>query len=345
VTTTVPPRLGALIVPEPSGGRPFELRRLASLAARAEDAGLARVAVEDHLIHHTPTFDPVACLGALAHATRAVRLATSMLLLPLRHPLQVAQSFSTLDHLSGGRIELGVGVGGEWPSDYEALGLDVHQRGQRANESLEVICRLWAGGPVSFSGRHFRLDAVELSARPLQRPRPPIVVGGRAEAALERAARFGDRWDGIFLDTAQFTRRRQRLAELADEHQRPGVGSGLVAWVSIQEPARARGELERTVSGFYGLAWERLERFCFAGSADEVAARLAEYVDLGATDLTLIPAGDPDAQLAGLADVADALGALTTLSTARATSSESTGHAEREPAAGAVWTDQEGPRR
>jgi len=68
-------------------------------------------------------------------------------------------------------------------------------------------------------------------------------------------------------------------------------------------------------------------------------------VDLGATDLTLIPAGDPDAQLAGLADVADALGALTTLSTARATSSESTGHAEREPAAGAVWTDQEGPRR
>lgn len=309
------PSIGVLLVPEPPGGRPFELRGLVDRAARAEDLGLARVAVEDHLLHRTPTFDPIACLGALATGTRSVRLASSMLLLPLRHPLQVAQAFATLDHLSGGRIELGVGIGGEWPADFDALGLDVHRRGARANEALAVISALWSGGTVSFSGRHFHLEAVELLTRPVQRPRCPIVVGGRADAALRRAARFAERWDGIFLDRGQFERRRARLEELAVEEGRPGVGAGLVAWVSVGEPGTAAAaDLRRAVGGFYGLPFERLERFCFAGPPEAIARRLSEYVALGATDLTLIPAGNPDTQLEGVAAVADALGALTTLS-------------------------------
>ncbi|MGH9066903.1 MAG: LLM class flavin-dependent oxidoreductase [Acidimicrobiales bacterium] len=300
------PRLGVLFAPDPVSG--LDLSNLARRAARAEALGLHRAAVSDHLVYHVPTFDPVVCLAAMATATSTIRLASGVLILPLRHPVQVAQSFASLDVLSSGRIDLGVGVGGEWPGEYAALGLDPHVRGQRADEALAVIRALWDGEEVSFAGRHFRLDGVRLGLRPAQPGHPPIVVGGRSEAALRRAARFGDRWDGIFFDPVGYSRRVRRLAELAGEAGRE-VGTGLVVWGCIGPRAEARARMAATLERFYQLPFERFARSALWGDLDDWSDRLGELAEAGAFDVTVIPVGDLDEQL-------EALGALAALGTA-----------------------------
>lgn len=299
--------VGALLVPELPGDWAFGVGELVQLAVRAEDLGLARVGVSDHLLHRVAPHDPVAVLGAVAAATGRVRLESAVLQLPLRHPVQVAQSFATLDHLSAGRVELGVGVGGEDPAEYRAVGQDPHQRGRRADEALAVLPSLWSGSPVSFRGRHFTLDGVSLALRPVQRPHPPLVVGGRGPAALERAARYAQRWDGIFLDAAQYARRAAELDERAAAHGRT-VDKGVVAWACVtSRPAWARALLADVLPAFYGVAWERLARHVVWGTAAQCAEGLAALQAAGADDVLLVPVGEPRAQLEGLAEIAGLL--------------------------------------
>ncbi|HZD65224.1 MAG TPA: TIGR03619 family F420-dependent LLM class oxidoreductase [Acidimicrobiales bacterium] len=292
-----------LFAPDPVRG--FDLPGLAARAARAEAVGLHRVAVSDHLVYHVPTFDPVVCLTAMATATTRVRLATEVMVLPLRHPVQVAQSVASLDVLSGGRIELGVGVGGEWPHEYAAVGIDPRTRGHRADEALAVVKALWEGGPVTFEGRHFRLDGVDLGLRPVQAEDLPIVVGGRSEAALARAARLGDRWDGIFFDSVSYARRVGRLRELADQAGRR-VDTGLVVWGCIGPPReQARALLAETLEGFYQLPFERFARSALWGDLDDCRSRLEELTAAGASDVTVIPVGDLDEELEALGALAE----------------------------------------
>jgi alkanesulfonate monooxygenase SsuD/methylene tetrahydromethanopterin reductase-like flavin-dependent oxidoreductase (luciferase family) len=286
-------------VPATLGESPLSLRDLPTLAAHAELSGLDRVGVNDHLLHPSPCWDPVACLGAIAVATRRVSLATQVLILPLRHPLQVAQSFATLDALSGGRVELGVGLGGEWPSEYEAVGVDLHRRGRLADEALARILECWSQDGIEGSPRPYRL-----SGRPVQVPHPPIVVGGRSRQSVRRAARFGDRWDGIFLDPAQLRSRASLLAEASAGEGR-SVGAGLVAWARVGPEGEARAELARSLEPFYGMPFSQLERFCVLGPPERCEEHVSELVSSGASHLTLIPAGrDPAGQIESLGELA-----------------------------------------
>lgn len=299
--------VGALLVPDLPGGCSFSVRQLVGLAARAEALGLSRLGVSDHLLHRVAPHDPVAVLGAVAGATSRIRLACAVLQLPLRHPLQVAQSFATLDHLSGGRVELGVGIGGEDPDEHRAVGQDPHRRGRRADEALGLLPALWSGSPVSFHGEHFTLDGVTMTLRPVQRPHPPLVVGGRSAPALERAARHAQRWDGIFLDPAQYARRAAELDERAAAHGRQ-VGKGVVVWTCVgSSPAGTRGLLAEVLPAFYGVPWERLGRHAVWGTPEQCAERLAALGEAGADDVLVIPVGAPEAQLEALAEVAGLL--------------------------------------
>jgi alkanesulfonate monooxygenase SsuD/methylene tetrahydromethanopterin reductase-like flavin-dependent oxidoreductase (luciferase family) len=286
----VPVRVGVLLVPATLGDSPLDPAHLSDLAVVAEQVGLDRVGLSDHLLHPSPCWDPIACLGALCVATQRVRLASQVLILPLRHPLHVAQAFTTLDALSKGRIELGVGLGGEFPVEYEALGLAVHRRGRLADEALAALLSLWDDDVGDGDHGATHLGSLRLPVRPVQVPHPPIVVGGRSPAAVTRAARFGDRWDGIFLDANQY-RKRAELLGLAAEAQGRRVGSGLVAWVRVGPEGEARAELARSLELFYGTPFEHIERFCLFGGLEHCAERAAELVEAGAADLTLIPAG------------------------------------------------------
>lgn len=161
----------------------------------------------------TPVFDAPAYLSYLAGITERVRLGTFVYLLGLRHPFVAARGFATLDVLSGGRAEVGVGAG--WLlNEWEALGLDPATRGRRLDEAIGVCRRLWSEEVIAHEGEFWSFPEVMFEPKPVQRPGPPIVVGGESPRALRRAATLGDGWIGMHHTPASAAAQVRRLREL-----------------------------------------------------------------------------------------------------------------------------------
>jgi probable F420-dependent oxidoreductase len=181
-----------------------------------EMSGSPFAASDDHAAHPpvppgTPLFDVFAYLAFLAGLTQRIRLGTNVYLLGLRHPFVAARAIQTLDSVSGGRAEIGIGAG--WlRSEWTAAGLDPRSRGRRLDEALQVCKRLWIEETVAHQGEFYQFDAVMFEPKPVQRPHPPIHIGGESVAALKRVARAGDGWYGVghTLDTVQPVLRRLR---------------------------------------------------------------------------------------------------------------------------------------
>ena len=142
---------------------------------------------------HAPSILPIA--AAVAARTERIRIGTGVLLLPLHHPVRVAEDGATIDILSGGRFELGVGVGYR-VQEFDGLGIPRSERAGRVDEGLEIIRRLWEGERLDYEGKYFRIRGAVIEPRPVQEPRPPLWVGGFAEAAVRRAARLADGYIG-----------------------------------------------------------------------------------------------------------------------------------------------------
>jgi probable F420-dependent oxidoreductase len=205
-------------------GEYAEPGRVVELAVAAEAAGWEAVFVWDHLAFawDTPSADPWVVLAAAAQATATIRLGTAVTPLPRRRPVVLAHTVATLDRLSGGRAILGAGLGGV-PAEFSAFGEPDRPavRAARLDEALTIISALWSGEPVHHDGVHYRVTGVTLAPLPVQRPRPPIWIGGDSPPARRRAAR----WDGWIVggdnERAEMTRSPARLArEIA------GLGRG-----------------------------------------------------------------------------------------------------------------------
>lgn len=162
---------------------------------RAEAAGFESVWLGEHHNNRTLYPTPLVGLAAIAGRTRRVRLGTAVLLIPLHHPLVVAEEAAMVDMISGGRLILGVGVGYA-PEEFAAFGVPLRERGSRMDEAVPLIERLWCEDKVTHAGRHYRVTNATVSPRPVQRPRPPIWFGGWVEPAIRRAGRLGDAWLG-----------------------------------------------------------------------------------------------------------------------------------------------------
>lgn len=157
----------------------------------AEELGYHSIWLSEHHFvddGYLPAVWPVA--GAIAQCTRRIKIGTSVLLLPLHHPVEVAESAAVVDILSNGRFMLGVGLGYR-ASEFESFGISPKTRGSRIEEGLEIVKRSWTEDSFSFQGRHFSLRNISLRPKPVQKPHPPIFVGARAEVSARRAARFG----------------------------------------------------------------------------------------------------------------------------------------------------------
>ena len=174
---------------------------LVSLARLAEASGFGFVGVCDHVAvpdndyarHLTPTwYDPIATMGFLAAHTSTIRLITTVYIAAYRHPLVAAKSFLTLDHLSGGRVVVGVGAG-HIRAEFEALGIDFATRGERTNECIDALRAAFTDTYSKFSGTFFAYDEIGLAPRPAQE-HIPIWVGGSSKPALRRVAERGDGW-------------------------------------------------------------------------------------------------------------------------------------------------------
>jgi probable F420-dependent oxidoreductase len=181
-------------------------KRIVAVAEAAEALGYSTVWVADHLIFPTkleyvfnptdPFLEPLTVLGALALRTSRVKLGTAVLVLPYRHPIYTAKALATIDVLSGGRVIVGVGAG--WlEAEFAAFGVPFAERGSRTDETIELFKALWTQDIPHFAGRHFQVDNVKFVPQPLQKPRPPILVGGMTKGALRRTARLADGWIAI----------------------------------------------------------------------------------------------------------------------------------------------------
>lgn len=203
-----------------------------AMADMAEEIGLDALWASDHLVmmpmitsKYPGTSDgqmpegwkrnyyqPFSVLNYLAGRTSRVRLGTSVLILPMRNPIEMAAQLAELDRVSAGRAMLGVGVGW-YREEYEALGYDFATRGRRANEGLEIVTRLWTGKEVTHQGEFYSFAGARLGPTPVQRPRPPIYIGGHTSAALKRTARFADVWHPFKVPSTLLAELRPQLAE------------------------------------------------------------------------------------------------------------------------------------
>jgi probable F420-dependent oxidoreductase len=160
---------------------------------RAEQAGFDSVWLGEH--HNNAILHPAPLIGlaAIASRTSRIRLGTGVLLLPLYHPMMVAEEGAMVDMISGGRLILGIGAGYA-PEEFAAFGYPLKERGGRMEEGAALLSRLWTEEHVTHHGKHYRVDDATIAPRPAQRPRPPIWFGAWAEPAVRRAARLGDAW-------------------------------------------------------------------------------------------------------------------------------------------------------
>jgi alkanesulfonate monooxygenase SsuD/methylene tetrahydromethanopterin reductase-like flavin-dependent oxidoreductase (luciferase family) len=206
----------------PNGGPCADPRTLADFAALAEAVGFEAVFLEDYLIYQNqlgmPTFDPWVSLAAIAMRTQTVRLGTLVTPLTRRHVAKLAAETVALDHLPGGRVTLGIGLGDPWDASLRAFGdaAPTAQRAQLLDESLDVLAGLWSGEPFSYNGQQLHIDEVTFAPKPIQRPRIPIWVGGRYPnpGPVRRAAR----WDGACLfKAAAYTEHAMEPAEWTPE--------------------------------------------------------------------------------------------------------------------------------
>jgi len=296
------PRVGVLL---PSfdalrlGGPP----QVVPAARLAERLGFDAVWVGDHLSCPAPGLDAPSCLAAAAAVTERVGIGFSVMLLGLRQPVWAAKQLITIDLLSGGRLLLGVGVGGEFPEEFAAAGVPVRQRGARLDDTLAVLGDLLTGMPVDQRGRVLHVTSPGLE--PSLAARPPIYVGGRGEAALRRAARHGDVWLPMWLAPHRIAERRERLAELAAERGRPTPSTALLVGVRIDDDrSRGAAEAEAHIRGQYRMGLEAIARWTLIDDPAGAAEQLAAFVDVGVGEFLLMALGsDPLRQYERLAEV------------------------------------------
>lgn len=177
------------------------------LGVVAEELGFDSLWVNHHVINvgyvhdrlgQAPYHDALVTLTWLAAKTQAATLGTSVLVMPYLHPMVLAKEIATLDHLSGGRITLGLGVG-SLPEENEILGSEYQDRGQYSNEFIQVLVALWTQPEANFKGNYWNFEDVVSSPKPFQKPHPPIVIGGNRGPALRRVGRLGDGWHPLGL--------------------------------------------------------------------------------------------------------------------------------------------------
>ncbi len=225
--------------------------------------------------------------------TERIGLGFSVMLLGLRAPAWAAKQLQTLDHLAGpGRLRLGVGVGGEFPEEFEAAGVNVRQRGARLDDALAVLPDLLTGRPVDHAGRAQSVRSPALG--PAMGAAPPIYVGGRGEPSLRRAARVGDVWLPMWLSPAKVAERSAQLAEMAREHNRPTPRTALLVLTRIDDDRdAARAVAEAHIQGQYRMALEPIERWTVLDSIDGAVERLSGYREVGVSEILLLGLG-PD---------------------------------------------------
>jgi probable F420-dependent oxidoreductase len=262
---------------------------------RLEEAGAASLWVGGHIASPNPSPEPIVWLARLVEQTRSAALGTGALVLPWYPPALVAKQIADLDRASGGRLVLGVGVGGEYASDFEAAGVPLDERGARTNETIPLLRRFWSGEPVDHRGTHFHYDGVRIHPAPAQAGGPPIIVTGRRLPAMRRAALLGDGWMPYLYSADRYASSVARIQDLAGEAGRDLADFRWYAYAMVGVD-RDASVARRAVAYFLGRTYNQdfdamLDHVAVAGTVADVGEKLQRFVDAGARHLVLLPCG------------------------------------------------------
>lgn len=276
MATNHPVRFHVLLLPN------AEWVELKARVLRLEELGVEAVALADHFVDWTnpavPWFESWTLLAALAEATRTIRLTTVVTQIPLRNPAMLARQVLTLDHLSGGRIELGLGTGLTIDPSYAMAGLpnwDAAERVERFGEYAELVSLLLSQEVTTYAGRFYRVDGAIMNPRPLQTPRPPLLVAALGPRMLRHAARFADTWNSLsfkpdFDEQMAETRARCDAIDAACE-----------------EIGRDPATLRRSYTMFDAQARPRGGAIAYYDSPDRFVEQVSRVIALGITDIGL----------------------------------------------------------
>jgi alkanesulfonate monooxygenase SsuD/methylene tetrahydromethanopterin reductase-like flavin-dependent oxidoreductase (luciferase family) len=264
-----------------AGHTPGTAANVAELCRRAEETGADSLWAVDHLYWPHPINECLTTLTIAAASTRRPTLGSCILQLPLRHPAAVAKQVTALQHLSGGRFILGVGVGSH-EAEYNRAGVDFHRRGRLMDEGLAVIRDAWAAADQPAGS--YRQEPSS--------PRVPVWVGGSSVAARRRAAAVGDGWAPLFLTADDYGTALRALRRETEEAGRDpdAVEPAMVVFARVGADDAAPLQGAQWLSDLYGVPAKAFDRYLAAGPAETCAASLGHYVDAGARHIIVMVA-------------------------------------------------------
>jgi probable F420-dependent oxidoreductase len=266
----------------------------ADQVAALESLDIDSLWVGGHVASPNPTPEAMMALARLSAMTERVRVGSAILLLPLYAPAIIAKQVADLDRATGGRVTLGVGVGGEYPAEFRACQVPVGERGRRTDEAIELLRRLWRGGAISHPGPFYPMDDVRVHPVPTQPNGPPIIVAGRRPAAMRRAALLGDGWMPYLYSASRYAASVSVIRQTAADAGRDLSGFEWCAYLFVavdDDGDRARDEAAGFLGGTYRQDFAAMvSRVAIAGTPAEVTSQLSAFVEGGARHLIIAPA-------------------------------------------------------
>ena len=279
----------------PTRGQTATPEALETLVTRGEALGFSSVVIADHIVFPVTIrskypytvsgafpgqgdqLEQLSLMAFIAGKTRALRLISSVMILPHRNPVVTAKMLATIDVLSGGRVTVGVGVG--WMrEEFEALGApDFDRRGAASDEYIRIFKTLWTQDPASFQGEFYRFDAIRCLPHPVQKPHPPIWIGGHSKAALRRVARLGDGWHPVGANPAAPLRPLEMRALLDDLHR--------LTEAEGRDPSRLTISYKAPIYDAGQGVDGGTERRPFSGSPQAIADDIGAFAALGVSEL------------------------------------------------------------
>jgi probable F420-dependent oxidoreductase len=266
------------------------------LVRRVEALGFDSVWCGDHISFNLPLYESLTLLASYASITERIKLGSAVYLLALRPPAVAAKVTATLDALSGGRLIFGVGVGGENPREFAAVGVPHRERGARVTEAIEVVRALWRDTPASFKGRFTEFEGVSIDPKPVQPGGPPIWIGGRSDAALARAGRQGDGWISYVVTAERYAQSLDKIraaAQAAGRSLEEFVPAHLTFITLGRDYEAARDTWVRRLSLRYAQDFGPLAgRYGVIGTPDQCVEQLERFRAAGCRYFVLSPTCD-----------------------------------------------------
>jgi alkanesulfonate monooxygenase SsuD/methylene tetrahydromethanopterin reductase-like flavin-dependent oxidoreductase (luciferase family) len=265
-----------------------------SWARMADEAGFHTLGTIDK--PNYDSWDPLTTLAAAAPVTEQARLASTILILPPRNEVLVAKQAAVIDQISGGRLDLGVSVGGR-PDDFELLEASFDDRGRRFGGQIGRIREIWEGA------RRADEDHGVIGPAPVQQPGPPILIGGSSEPAMKRALDIGDGYLFGVPGPERMAEVTPWLREEAEKRGKKGYSIGGLAYVALgDDPSKALEIGVRQLVRYYGKLWREPSEICHSGPAEAIAEHVARYAEAGIDVLYLFPQIPDLAQVERLAE-------------------------------------------